>query len=370
MGALFEGVGPRNRGIDLIRGVSILLILLHHFDLAYPLASTAIARLGGWNWLRAVVRNGNYGVTMFFVVSGYLITSNALRRWGSLARIDAPRFYALRAARILPCLLLLLVVANLFAIGGLGMFQDHQARPLWLIDLAALTSWVNVLIARDGWFNYPLGVLWSLSVEEVFYVSFPILCLMLRREAVLLAFWAVLVVVGPVYRLVHHDEGPAVLYAYFACFDGIAIGCCTALLARRVVLPARDARVLQWVVVVVMAVLYLCRPIGQTNVVGVTAIGLGTALLLFVSRERPDWGGGKAGAALRWLGRLSYELYLFHLVVLGLLLTVIPPVTTGNGAKLALLASFLVVSACVADLIARFYAETLNRWLRRRLLQV
>jgi peptidoglycan/LPS O-acetylase OafA/YrhL len=367
MGALFDGVGPRNRGIDQIRGVAILLVLLHHFDIAYPLRGTAAAWLGGWDWLRAIVRNGNYGVTMFFVVSGYLITSNALRRWGSLDRLDAARFYALRAARILPCLLLLLAVANLLAVAGLRRFQSHPALPFWLIDIAALTSWVNVLIARDGWFNYPLGVLWSLSVEEMFYLTFPILCLTLRRETALLAFWAVLVVVGPVYRFVHHDEG-AVLYAYFACFDSIAIGCCTALLARRVILPPRDARVLQLVVAAVMAAVYLCRPIGQTNVIGVTAMALGTSLLLIASRERPDLGGGRAGAPLRWLGRLSYELYLFHLVVLGLLVTLIPPGATAGGVKPVLLAVFLIVSACVANLIGRFYAEATNRWLRRRLL--
>lgn len=52
---------------------------------------------------------------MFFVVSGYLITSNAVRRWGSLAHVHVGTFYGQRAARILPCLLLLLAVANLLA---------------------------------------------------------------------------------------------------------------------------------------------------------------------------------------------------------------------------------------------------------------
>ncbi|KVW42729.1 hypothetical protein WK95_13520 [Burkholderia ubonensis] len=72
--------GPRNARIDLLRGVSILLVLLHHFNIPYSLRDTALSRAFGRDVVHAVVRNGNYGVTMFFVISGYLITSNARRR--------------------------------------------------------------------------------------------------------------------------------------------------------------------------------------------------------------------------------------------------------------------------------------------------
>jgi len=61
-------IGLRNKRIDLIRGVSILLVLFHHFHIAYRLDDTALARAFGWEAVRAVARNGNYGVTMFFVV--------------------------------------------------------------------------------------------------------------------------------------------------------------------------------------------------------------------------------------------------------------------------------------------------------------
>ena len=95
----------RNRRIDLIRGISILPVLFHHFNIAYHLNDTSLARTFGWDAVRAVARNGNYGVTMFFVVSGYLITTNADRRWAGLGNIDTWAFYGLRVARIVPCLL-------------------------------------------------------------------------------------------------------------------------------------------------------------------------------------------------------------------------------------------------------------------------
>ncbi|MFL6668778.1 MAG: acyltransferase family protein, partial [Burkholderia ambifaria] len=100
--------GPRNARIDMLRGVSILLVLLHHFNIPYSLRDTPLAHMFGWDTVHAVVRNGNYGVTMFFVISGYLITSNARRRWGSLGAVDMRAFYISRIARIVPCLLLLL----------------------------------------------------------------------------------------------------------------------------------------------------------------------------------------------------------------------------------------------------------------------
>jgi len=205
-------IGLRSLRIDVIRGVAILLVLIHHFNIAYRLDDTLLAGAFGWDTVRAVARNGNYGVTMFFVISGYLITSNTERRWAGLANVSARTFYTLRAARILPCLLLLLAVVNLLAAGGVAIFQNRPqgGEPIsfWLVNFASLTFWMNVLIGSNGWFNYPLGVLWSLSVEEVFYLAFPLLCLLLRREARLLAFWALVIVTGPFYRLAHQgDEG-------------------------------------------------------------------------------------------------------------------------------------------------------------------
>ncbi len=366
-------IGLRSLRIDVIRGVAILLVLLHHFNIAYRLDDTLLAGALGWDAVRAVARNGNYGVTMFFAVSGYLITSNSERRWAGLAHVSTRAFYTLRAARIFPCLLLLLAMVNLLAAGGVAIFQNRPqgGEPIsfWLVNFASLTFWMNVLIGRSGWFNYPLGVLWSLSVEEVFYLAFPLLCLLLRRETRLLAFWALVIVVGPLYRLAHQGDEGGYLYAYAASFDGIAIGCCAALLARKMALRGRTLHVLQGAVAAAMTVLYLWRPIEQTNVLGVTGMALGTAILLLGAHARSAdlvRRGSRPLLMLGWLGRLSYELYLFHLVVLGLLRSAFPPRATYGDAKLLLLAAFLVVSAGLAALISRFYAEPLN--LRIRLL--
>ncbi|WZB61276.1 acyltransferase family protein [Achromobacter xylosoxidans] len=119
----------RDARIDMLRGVSILLVLLHHFNIPYSLKDTGLAALLGWPFLHALARNGNYGVTMFFVVSGFLITRNALDRWGGLDRIRPGAFYTLRAARILPCLLLALLTVDALALAGVQIFGNRADAP-------------------------------------------------------------------------------------------------------------------------------------------------------------------------------------------------------------------------------------------------
>lgn len=364
--------GTRNRKIDFLRGISILLVLFHHFNIAYRLDDTFLSRVFGWEAVRAVARNGNYGVTMFFVISGYLITANATRRWSGLGHVDVREFYGLRIARIVPCLLLLLAVVNALAMAGIAIFQNHSPAgtpvSFWLVNLASLTFWMNVLIGTHGWTNYALGVLWSLSVEEVFYLSFPLLCLAFRRESRLVALWLACIVVGPAYRFLHQGDEGAYLYAYFACFDAIATGCCAALLARRGVWRGRTWSVSAWPTAVAMTYVYLSWPIRESNVFGVTAMAFGTAILLLAANDCPNEStirSTRMATVLEGFGRRSYELYLFHLIVLGLLRTIFPPSSVTGDGKLPILFAYLVLSACLSVSIARMYAEPSSRIVRQ-----
>lgn len=112
----------------------------------------------------------------------------------------------------------------------IGIFENHPefGGPVlfWVVDLAALTFWMNVLMSHAGWLNYVLCVQWSLSIEEIFYLSFPVLCLLLRRERFLLIAWSIFIVLGPFWRAAHQGSEYEELNAYLSCFDGIAFGCC------------------------------------------------------------------------------------------------------------------------------------------------
>ena len=163
-------------------------MLLLHFSLTYKLADSPLALLVPVSWVRAVVNNGNFGVTIFFVISGFLITSNNQHRYGRLGAVPLRRFYTMRFARIAPALLLalsLIVILGLLRVPSFTDSRDGQPMPLSFFALAVfsvLSFWHNVLMQYYGYFNYCLNIYWSLSVEEVFYLSFPIACVLLKRD--------------------------------------------------------------------------------------------------------------------------------------------------------------------------------------------
>lgn len=366
----------RNFRIDLLRGISILLVLLLHYQLSYSLVSSPLQYLLSKDAIHALTLNGNYGVTMFFAISGYLITSTTIKRYGSLAQVNVGRFYIFRMARIFPCLLVALAVIAILGLLGQPSFSNvaesgWPAVSMPLALLSVLTFWHNVLMQHAWYFNYAMNIYWSLSVEEVFYLLFPLLCFGLKREWAIAAIWLLAIVVGPVYRSFHSTDEIYFMYGYAACFDAVAFGCFAALVASKIHLQGLLWRLLQIAAACLVAGVYL-RGINGHEIFGFSLIAAGTAVLLLGARNDkvPAWlQRNRLLAAIRWLGRHSYELYLFHIVVLGLLRGVVPKGAMPYAYKLPVLALFLLVSALVAGLIARFYSEPANAWLRKTLLR-
>src|SRR3954451_9374545 len=97
-------------GIDLLRGLCIVAVVLHHVNLRIHFRDSSLGQLIGPAANRALFWNGYYGVRMFFVISGFLITSWSLKRWGRLSQLKIRQFYRMRFARIMPCLIGLLAV--------------------------------------------------------------------------------------------------------------------------------------------------------------------------------------------------------------------------------------------------------------------
>lgn len=359
----------RNAVIDSMRGISILLVLIHHFHIAYRLDQGFFAALLSARFVRAVARNGNYGVTIFFAVSGFLITSTTLERFRELKNVSLRGFYSFRFARIAPNLALLLAIVVPLALAGVPVFASKPgSAPMGLTVLSILTFTHNLLMQKYAFYNYCLNILWSLSVEEMFYLTFPLVCVLLRKHGLVIALWAAVAVFAPVHRYHYKGNELVALYGYFSCFDGIAIGCIAAVLGRQVRLPAVVCRAIRYFSAAVIVYVYLSEGIMENVVAGVSAVALAAGTILLVTRaegamDRPA--KNIVSRALGWFGKTSYELYLFHIVVLAALRIAMQRDQLGYYAKPMWFALFMMVSAVSAGFIARFYSEPMNRRLRR-----
>jgi peptidoglycan/LPS O-acetylase OafA/YrhL len=269
---------------------------------------------------------------------------------------------------------------------------NTQHTSLWRALLAALTFHVNWLEARTGYLPAAWDVLWSLSVEEVFYVFFPLLCKSLRKEVLLIALLCGFVLLGPFARtiLTHNDLWQD--YGYFACMDGIAIGCLAAIVAGKIsagkVNPGIRTRLmlngLKVAGIILLLLIDVFRNIaarmGFFKVgLDVTVLELGAALLVLaygleqqlgtnIAAGRLAKGGLFLTAPLRWFGRNSYEVYLTHMLVVWLMVWVFFHFHQSvNAAPLWFLVT-TALTGVLGYLLARLYSEPVNRALRARLL--
>jgi peptidoglycan/LPS O-acetylase OafA/YrhL len=363
--------GKRLDGIDLLRGLAIFFVLMNHVNIRLLGADVLYTRFLPAQLVHFLVWNGQLGVQMFFAVSGFLITSITLRRWGSLGEVSLRDFYRLRFARIAPLLLLLLLVLSALHFAGIHHFVvPAETGGLGRALLAALTFHINVLEARRGYLPGNWDILWSLSVEEVFYLFFPIVCRVLGRSKLFFAILFGLVALGPFGRTLF-ARGNEIWqeYSYLGGMEGIALGCLTALAVSRV----RFSRTAIWVLGGAGAAIVTCSLIfswqayvgwlGRTGL-NMSVLGMGTCMFIAATAQA-RWRSPRWLAPLLGIGQYSYEVYLTHMFVVFGFFGMF--VSAGKPMRLVplLFVATILISGLLGAAIAGFYSEPMNRFLRR-----
>jgi peptidoglycan/LPS O-acetylase OafA/YrhL len=364
------GDGPPTRiaGLDGLRATAVLAVMGFHFG---------VRALPG----------GFLGVDLFFVLSGYLITTLLLAEHRRAGRVRLRAFWARRARRLLPCLVLVVAATCLYVrfVAPPGAYPELRLEAL--SALAFVSNWYQIAASThyfvDTGVRSPLTQTWTLAIEEQFYLFWPVVTVVVlrlvrrrQRAVVALGSLATLGALASATEMaVRFRPHAATTRLYFgtdtdaqSLLVGVALACVLAssprLLDRTAALAPRARRAAsRWAITAVgtaglgaLAVLvhsvdgqsaFLYR--GGFLVVGVAAAGLVGAVVLvprgplaWVLERRP----------LRWIGTISYGLYLWHVPLL-LLLSPARTGLSGAGLDALRLGASLAVAAASYLLVER-----------------
>ena len=261
------------------------------------------------------------------MLSGFLITSLLLQEWERTGTISIKNFYICSALRLLPAITLLSLVLAVFAL----FIDDQLARKTYHGIWLALSYFSNWLYAfRWDFADNPLGVTWSLAIEEQFYLFWPLMLWLAlrarrigRRGIVFLTFGLIVVVV--IHRAWLFSKQVPIERLYYASDtrgDALLIGCLIAFLFSWNLLP--QAQLFKTVVKAfsILAVAFLAYLAYATTwddlllyrTVLLTMISLSAGILVIAVLILPSQliKGVFQFAPLVWIGRISYGLYLWH----------------------------------------------------------
>jgi len=317
--------------------------------------------------------SGYYGVILFFTLSGYLITTSILNRWKELSKIELKKFYLFRFARIIPPLAgLLLILAVLHVEGVSGFVIDQEKTSLGYAAFAALTFHFNWLEMKVGYLPGNWDILWTISIEEVFYFIFPVVCLLLKKKWQLIVALAVLLFIAPWCRthlFLDNELGDRNNFAYM---DTIAIGCLTAVIANKCRLSKTVTRVsliLGWLMILfIFAFRNITFKHGITGLgLDLTILSLGVALVIVWMHERHLAGAEKNRVAFRWIrsmGIYSYEIYLTHMFVVIGAAGLYKYIHPGERYLPLFIGGAIALCYVLGKVVFTYYSEPLNKRLR------
>ena len=296
--------GSRIPSLDGLRAISILLVILAHLSGSYRFFD-----------LGSLLSNamGELGVRTFFVISGFLITSLLLKDKMTYGRIVLRDFYVRRIARIFPAFYVYLLV--LTAAAGLGLIVLKSK------DLAEAATYTVDYFAWSTQSNYVRHI-WSLSVEEQFYLIWPsaLVFLGVVRARYCAAF---IVVASPFYRLIVWWVIPSfrsTLDRRFDCVaDCIAVGCLLASVGSNLAFRPRYMSFLNSFVFGLVPIIVITAALAANHPkiyygAAQTVINIGLALMIHRSiLLKTSWSGVFLNSVpVAYIGTLSYSLYLWQ----------------------------------------------------------
>lgn len=306
-------IQKRIHSFDGLRGIAILLVLLDHAK------NTIHSKSEIWNLASIFIANSSLGVRLFFVLSGYLITLILLKEINRGGIIDLKRFYVRRAIRLFPslyCFIVVVFIINLIAHLNINAEQF----------IAAATFTWNYLgpfhngYLRGTWF---LGHLWTLSLEEQFYLLWPLILLLLGiNKSRKLSF--ILILSMPIIRVGSYFLFPSVKgylnMMLHTSIDSIMVGCLMAILTLFPVLSERIYKLKGFSIVILLIWPLFITPIlahlirGYLISIGLTIDAIILGILIAWLHTNPLSYANKLLSipVIVYIGKISYSLYIWQ----------------------------------------------------------
>lgn len=302
--------------LDILRFFAFLAVFIHHsLPVSIGLPSWPIVFS---QWLNAIAAAGRHGVDLFFVLSSYLITELLIREYGKYQHIDVKSFYIRRTLRIWPLyffFLLLSIVLDpyLFPLKSPGLAYT-------LLHFIFLGNWAIILYGLPSSIG---SILWSVSIEEQFYVIWPLL---IRRFGIasISVISAIFIVIAWVARiLIVTLDIPGVFVIWcntFARLDPIAAGALLAVFLRGAAPKIHPKQRVGLFLAGLMLFLFIGRYLSTTGMTSLLTFPLATLgsviLTIAVLVDTPAARFGILASSVIKLGRISYGLYVFHYLAL------------------------------------------------------
>ncbi|HEY9266689.1 MAG TPA: acyltransferase [Microbacterium sp.] len=291
--------------LDGLRFVAILLVVWGHAQLPYQFIRESA------------------GVTIFFFLSGYLITTLLRREFDKTNRVSIKDFYLRRLFRIFPPLYIVVTIMVVLSLAGVLA----NAMTGWGA-LASYGFWANYFIIFEGREGLPAGMnaLWSLAVEEHYYLLFPLIYIALRRwlpsrwwQAGVLAAICVAIMGWRVWLFAHDAGYDRIYLATDTRADAILWGSILAIIANPMYGEIKSPRrpwMLTPILLASVAVFYLVTrmpdSIGMTVGYTVQAVALAGVFIPLIMAPRSVIGRVMNWRPIMWVGVISYSVYLIH----------------------------------------------------------
>ena len=313
-----SAVKTRLPSLDGWRAIAILSVLGAH-SRGLPGVTPSLDPVFKWAF------DGDLGVRLFFIISGFLITYLLARENEKAGQISLKHFYLRRGLRILPVYFTFLII-----LAGLQLFTPYtQSGTAWLVNLTFTTN----LVKDFSTMPWTSGHLWTLAVEEQFYLIWPSLIVffsLCKNSRLAFGLLSVPILLAPVFRVMTHTgHYPSGLSALFAdrstlnYFDSLAFGCLGALwLARNknAVENLVTKKAAGWMTAGLLLIVVpycVARTIGLgifTVPLGPTCQAIGFSMLLLQSLHLPALGFYRMlnWAPVRQIGVLSYSIYIWQ----------------------------------------------------------